>query len=91
MTISYPIAKLNYLTLTICKITKNSFYIFPVLSDFILHAVVAAGHARGRSALGTILACVFHHLMGLRKLRNLKVAATKSLNLGIYKSAISVL
>ena len=28
------------------------------------------------------LACVFHHLMGARKLRNLKVAATKSLNLG---------
>ena len=26
---------------------------------------------------------VVHHLMGLRKLRNLKVAATKSLNLGI--------
>ena len=26
---------------------------------------------------------VVHHLMGLRKLRNLKVAATKSLNLGL--------
>ena len=31
------------------------------------------------------LACVFHYLMGLRKLRNLKVAATKSLNLVFNK------
>jgi len=32
-------------------------------------------------SFGTTLACVVHHLMGIRKLRNLKVATTKSLNL----------
>jgi hypothetical protein len=35
-------------------------------------------------SFGTTLACTLHHLMDLRKLRNLKVAATKSLNLGYY-------
>jgi hypothetical protein len=47
------------------------------LSDFILHAVVAAGFSLRFSSFDRAKLS----FVGLRKLRNLKVAATKSLNL----------
>ena len=45
------------------------FFVLSKLSDLILHAIVAEGFSLRFSAL-----------VGLRKFRNLKVAATKSLN-----------
>jgi|ETNmetMinimDraft_16_1059900.scaffolds.fasta_scaffold152646_1 hypothetical protein len=41
-------------------------------------------------SFGTTLACVSQRLMGSRKLRNLKVAAIKSLNLGIDKNQVII-
>jgi hypothetical protein len=69
--------------------------ILPKLSDLILHAVVAAGFPaeRGFSLRCSSLDRAKLSFVGLRKLRNpsirsgqaLKVAATKSLNLGFNK------
>jgi hypothetical protein len=58
------------------------------LSDLILHAVVAAGFPaeRGFSLRCSSLDRAKLSFVGLRKLRNLKVAATKSLNLGNSKN-----
>jgi hypothetical protein len=52
------------------------------LSDFLLHTVVAAGFSLRFSSLDRAKLS----FVGLRKFRNLKVAATKSLNLGEIKS-----
>jgi hypothetical protein len=61
--------------------------LLPKLSDLILHAVVAAGFLpdfviQAGSLRFSSLDRAKLSFVGLRKLRNLKVAATKSLNLG---------
>ncbi len=55
-----------------------------------IYAIVAEGHARGRSVLRHDFSLYSEYLTGSRKFLNLKVETTKSLNLGIINEKILI-